>query len=105
MRPPSVPQPDFRRDGTRKTNKNGEDGWSLRVWDAKAGRQREKTVYGTQRYAAAQLADFRAQVEDATTPALPRAQYVTVGQWGLEFIARYKWLVARGQRRRRAPPA
>lgn len=94
MRPPSVPQPDFRRDGTRKTNKNGEYGWSLRVWDAKANRQREKTVYGTQRYAAAQLAELRAQVEDAATPALPRAQYVTVGQWGLEFINRYKWLVA-----------
>jgi len=93
MRAPSVPQPDFKADGTRKTDKDGQVGWSLRVWDAQSGRQRERTVYGTERYAHAQLATMREQVVAASGPQLPRAQYVTVGQWAIAFVRRYNWIV------------
>jgi integrase len=93
MRPPSVPQPDFGKNGKRKTNARGEDGWSLRIWDGRTNRQRERTVYGTQRQAAAALEAMRAEIVKATGPALPRAQYVTVEQWAVVFLREYLYQV------------
>jgi hypothetical protein len=93
MRKPSVPQPDNDKHGNRKKNAHGEEGWSLRIWDGRTNRQRERTVYGTQRQAAAALEAMRAEIVKATGPALPRAQYVTVEQWAVVFLREYLYQV------------
>jgi integrase len=90
-RKPSVPQPAFRRDGSR-LEKEGKPGWNCRVYDEKVG-QRQKTFYGTEREAHAFIASFREQTKAAVRPQLPRPQYVTTGQWALEFLRRYRWKV------------
>lgn len=89
---PSQPRPAYDRAGNR-LKKGGKPGWHCRVWDAKAGRQKQRTFYGTERDAHAYIASFRSDVQAAAAPTLPAAQYVTVAQWAPEFLRRYRWQV------------
>jgi len=89
---PSAPKPAHNRAGDRLT-KDGKLGWHCRIYDASAGQQRQVTFYGTEREAVAHIERFRAQSKARTTPILPGARYVTVAQWSLEFLRRYKWKI------------
>jgi integrase len=90
-RRPSVPIPANNRKGVRLT-RDGQPGWHCRVYDPKVG-QRQKTFYGTEREAVAFIASFRERTKAAVAPQLPRPQYITVGQWSIEFLRRYMWKV------------
>jgi integrase len=92
----STPQPAYSKktgpDGQhRRLMKDGEPGWRCRVYSAKLGRQVESTFYGTKRRAEQHISKAQVAMKKSDAPTLPKAQYVTVGMWALEFLSTYQW--------------
>src|SRR5450830_1704475 len=92
----STPQPAFSKkigsDGQHaRLMKDGKLGWRCRVYSAKLGRQVESTFYGTDRQAQDHISKEQVAIKKSAAPTLPKAQYVTVGMWALEFLSTYHW--------------
>lgn len=79
--------------GQQRTNADGELGWRLRVWDARARRQREVTFYGTYREALEEMGRQETLASSSVSPQLPDAHLVTVADWAVEWLGRYAYTV------------
>src|SRR5450830_1714005 len=92
----STPQPAYSKktgpDGNHpRLTKDGKPGWRCRVYSAKLGRQVESTFYGTERQAQQHIRTEQTDIKKDAAPTLPKAQYVTVGMWALQFLSTYYW--------------
>jgi site-specific recombinase XerC len=92
----STPQPAYSKktgpdDQHPRLMKDGKLGWRCRVYSAKLGRQVESTFYGTKRQAQDHIDNEQVAIKTSAAPTLPKAQYVTVGMWALEFLRTYHW--------------
>lgn len=68
-------------------------GWHCRVYDAKVDRQVQKTFYGTERQAIVFIESFRAEQAAKSAPQIPSPRDITVAQWSVEFLRRYRWKI------------
>lgn len=82
----------YRRNGEQVV-RDGQLGWRLRVWDARASRQREETFFGTFAQAQAELEQRAASVAAQVQPAQTGAERLLVGQWAVQWLNDYQWKV------------